>query len=56
MGQEVIETNAHTLEEVAEGVYFATGNTYTASNALIIERKKCCRGGLYHTSSRASLT
>jgi len=42
MGQEVIETNAHTLEEVAEGVYFATGSgaLYTASNALIIEREE----------------
>ena len=42
MGQEVIETNAHTLQEVAEGVYFATGSgaLYTASNALIIEREE----------------
>ena len=57
MGQEVIETNAHTLEEVAEGVYFATGNgtLYAASNALIIEREEDVVGGFaYHTSSRAS--
>lgn len=39
-GQEIIETNTHTLEEVAEGVYFAVGNgaLYTMSNALFIER------------------
>ena len=38
--QEIIETDTHTLEEVAEGVFFAVGNgaLYTMSNALIIER------------------
>ena len=38
--QEVIETAAHRLEQVAEGVYLATGNgaLYTMSNSLIIER------------------
>lgn len=38
--QEIIETDTHNLEVVAEGVYFATGNgaLYTMSNALIIER------------------
>ncbi len=37
---EFIDTDPHRLEEVAEGVYFATGNgsVYTMSNALIIER------------------
>ncbi|MDA1372892.1 MAG: MBL fold metallo-hydrolase [Proteobacteria bacterium] len=37
---EFIDTDTHRLEEVAEGVYFATGNgsVYTMSNALIIER------------------
>tara|TARA_B100000029_G_scaffold271252_1_gene266373 strand:+ start:4115 stop:5155 length:1041 start_codon:yes stop_codon:yes gene_type:complete len=38
--QEIINTDTHRLEEVAEGVYFAigTGDIYTMSNALIIER------------------
>ena len=38
--QEVINTNTHRLEQVADGVYFATGtgDIYTMSNALIIER------------------
>ena len=38
--QEIINTDSHRLEEVAEGVYFATGtgDIYTMSNALIIER------------------
>lgn len=38
--QEIIETETHRLEQVAEGVYFAVGNgaLYTMSNALIIER------------------
>lgn len=38
--QEMINTDTHRLEEVAEGVYFAigTGDIYTMSNALIIER------------------
>ena len=36
--QEVVETETHRLEQVAEGVYFAVGNgtLYTMSNALII--------------------
>ncbi|MSR12692.1 MAG: MBL fold metallo-hydrolase [Gammaproteobacteria bacterium] len=40
LGQEIIETDNHRLEEVAEGIYFAVGNDtiYTMSNALIIER------------------
>ena len=40
LSQEVINTDTHRLEEVAEGVYFASGNgaLYTMSNALIIER------------------
>jgi len=40
LAQEIIDTPTHRLEEVAEGVYFATGNgaLYTMSNALIIER------------------
>ncbi|MED6331968.1 MAG: hypothetical protein VX605_00320, partial [Pseudomonadota bacterium] len=40
LSQEVINTDTHRLEEVAEGVYFASGNgaIYTMSNALIIER------------------
>ncbi|MDP6652358.1 MAG: hypothetical protein QGF90_09675, partial [Gammaproteobacteria bacterium] len=40
IAQEIIDTNTHRLEEVAEGIYFATGNgaLYTMSNALIIER------------------
>lgn len=40
LAQEVINTDSHRLEEVAEGVYFAigTGDIYTMSNALIIER------------------
>jgi cyclase len=39
--QEIIDTDTHRLEEVAEGVFFATGNgaLYTMSNALIIERE-----------------
>jgi len=38
--QEITETATHSLEQVAEGVYFAVGNgaLYTMSNALIIER------------------
>ena len=38
--QETINTETHRLEKVAEGVYFAigTGDIYTMSNALIIER------------------
>ena len=38
--QEVINTNHHRLEQVADGVYFATGtgDIYTMSNALIVER------------------
>ena len=38
--QEVINTETHRLEQVADGVYFATGtgDIYTMSNALIIER------------------
>lgn len=38
--QEIIDTDTHRLEEVAEGIYFAigTGDIYTMSNALIIER------------------
>ena len=38
--KEVINTNTHRLEQVADGVYFATGtgDIYTMSNALIIER------------------
>ncbi len=38
--QEVIDTDTHRLEQVADGVYFAIGNgaLYTMSNALIIER------------------
>lgn len=38
--QEIIETDTHRLEVVAEGVYFAVGNgaLYTMSNALIIVR------------------
>lgn len=41
LAQEIIDTDTHRLEEVAEGVYFAigTGNIYTMSNALIIERE-----------------
>ncbi|MDP6417110.1 MAG: MBL fold metallo-hydrolase, partial [Gammaproteobacteria bacterium] len=40
IAQEIIDTTTHRLEEVAEGIYFATGNgaLYTMSNALIIER------------------
>ncbi len=40
LAQEIINTDTHRLEEVAEGVYFAigTGDIYTMSNALIIER------------------
>ncbi|HIA58556.1 MAG TPA: MBL fold metallo-hydrolase [Gammaproteobacteria bacterium] len=40
LAQEIIDTPTHRLEEVAEGIYFATGNgaLYTMSNALIIER------------------
>ena len=40
IAQEIIDTDTHRLEEVAEGIYFATGNgaLYTMSNALIIER------------------
>jgi cyclase len=40
--QEITETATHRLEQVAEGVYLATGNgaLYTMSNALIIERDK----------------
>ena len=39
--QEIINTDTHRLEKVADGVYFAvgTGNIYTMSNALIIERE-----------------
>ncbi|MCH8174422.1 MAG: MBL fold metallo-hydrolase [Proteobacteria bacterium] len=38
--QEIITTDSHNLEVVADGVYFATGNgtLYTMSNALIIVR------------------
>ena len=38
--QEVVNTVTHRLEQVADGVYFATGtgDIYTMSNALIIER------------------
>tara|TARA_B110000444_G_C18682409_1_gene520380 strand:+ start:167 stop:784 length:618 start_codon:yes stop_codon:yes gene_type:complete len=38
--QEITETATHSLEQVAEGVYLATGNgaLYTMSNSLIIER------------------
>ena len=39
--QEITETATHSLQEVAEGVYYAVGNgtaLYTMSNALIIER------------------
>ena len=38
--QEIIMTDSHNLEVVADGVYFATGNgaMYTMSNALIIVR------------------
>ncbi|NKB33728.1 MAG: MBL fold metallo-hydrolase [Pseudomonadales bacterium] len=40
LAQEIINTDTHRLEEVAEGVYFAigTGDIFTMSNALIIER------------------
>ncbi|MBT7718046.1 MAG: MBL fold metallo-hydrolase, partial [Halieaceae bacterium] len=40
LAQEIIDTETHRLEEVAEGIYFAVGNgaLYTMSNALIIER------------------
>ena len=39
--QEVITTDTHRLDQVADGVYFATGtgDIYTMSNALIIERE-----------------
>ena len=38
--QEVIETETHNLQVVADGVWFAVGNgaLYTMSNALVIER------------------
>ena len=38
--QEVVNTVTHRLEQVSDGVYFATGtgDIYTMSNALIIER------------------
>ncbi len=38
--QEIIETDTHDLQVVADGVWFAVGNgtLYTMSNALVIER------------------
>ena len=38
--QEIIETDTHNMQVVADGVWFAVGNgaVYTMSNALVIER------------------